>query len=58
MATDTPFLNVCVVLPKNLSLPNDKIVNVFDKGMLISMVLIDLQKAFDNIDHDIFCDET
>ena len=34
------------------------LVNVFDKGMLISMVLIDLQKAFDNIDHDIFCDET
>ena len=25
----------------------------FDKGMMIGIILIDLQKAFDTIDHDI-----
>ena len=27
--------------------------NGFDKGVLTGMILIDLQKAFDTIDHDI-----
>ena len=37
-----------------LSLLNDKILNGMDKGMLTGMILIDLQKAFDTIDHEIF----
>ena len=31
----------------------DKILKVFDKGLMTGMILIDLQKAFDTIDHDI-----
>ena len=37
-----------------LSLLNDKILTGIDNGMLTGMVLIDLQKAFDTIDHGIF----
>ena len=40
-----------------LSLLNDKILTGFDKGMLTRIVLIDLQKAFDTIDHDIFLEK-
>ena len=32
---------------------NDKILKVFDKGMMTGMILIDLKKAFDTIDHDL-----
>ena len=35
-----------------LSYLNDKILKGFDKGMMTGMILIDLQKAFDTIDHD------
>ena len=37
-----------------LSLLNDNILTGIDNGMLTGMVLIDLQKAFDTIDHEIF----
>ena len=37
-----------------LSLLNDKIFTGIDNGMLTGMILIDLQKAFDTIDHEIF----
>ena len=36
-----------------LSYPHDKITKVFDSGLLTGMVLIDLQNAFDTIDHNI-----
>ena len=36
-----------------LSYLNDKILKGFDKGMMTGMILIDLQKAFDTIDHDV-----
>ena len=36
-----------------LSFLNDKILKGFDSGLLTGMILIDLQKAFDTIDHDI-----
>ena len=32
---------------------NNKISKGFDKGMMTGMILIDLQKAFDTIDHDV-----
>ena len=32
----------------------DKILNVLDEGLLTGMILIDFQKAFDIIDHEIF----
>ena len=32
---------------------NDKILKAFDQGLVTGMILIDLQKAFDTIDHDI-----
>ena len=32
---------------------NDKILKGFDTGLLTGMILIDLQKAFDTIDHEI-----
>ena len=35
-----------------LSYLNDKILKDFDRGMMTGMILIDLQKAFDTIDHD------
>ena len=31
----------------------DKILKGFDEGLMTGMILIDLQKAFDTIDHDI-----
>jgi hypothetical protein len=37
-----------------LSVLNDKILTGIDNGLLTGMVLIDLQKAFDTIDHQIF----
>ena len=36
-----------------LSYLNGKILNGFDKGLMTSMILTDLQKAFDTIDHDV-----
>ena len=36
-----------------LSFMNDKILKGFDNGVLTGMILIDLQKAFDMINHDI-----
>ena len=36
-----------------LSYLNDKILKGFDSGLLTGMVLIDLQKAFDTIDHEV-----
>ena len=36
-----------------LSYLNDKILKGFDSGLLTGMILIDLQKAFDTIDHNI-----
>ena len=32
---------------------HEKILKGFDKGLMNGMILIDLQKAFDTIDHDI-----
>jgi len=37
-----------------LTFLNDKILNGIDKGLVTGMILIDLQKAFDTIDHKIF----
>ena len=37
-----------------LYLLNNKVVNGFYNGRLTGMILIDLQKAFDTIDHEIF----
>ena len=34
-----------------LSYLSDKILSAFDKGLFTGMILIDLQKAFDTIDH-------
>ena len=36
-----------------LSFLNDKILKGFDKGLLMEMILIDLQKAFNTINHEI-----
>ena len=36
-----------------LSYLNGKILKGFDKGLMTGMILIDLQKAFDTIDHDV-----
>ena len=50
-----------------LSYLNDKILKGFDNGLFTGMILIDLQKAFDTIGHNIlleklkainFCDDT
>ena len=41
------FTNLC------LSFLNDKILKGFDKGLFTGMILIDLQKAFDTINHEI-----
>ena len=37
-----------------LTLLNNNILNGIDRGLLTGMILIDLQKAFDTIDHEIF----
>ena len=36
-----------------LSYLNDKILKYFDRSMMTGMILINLQKAFDTIDHDV-----
>ena len=36
-----------------LTFLHDKILKDFDKGLMTGMILVDLQKAFDTIDHDI-----
>ena len=36
-----------------LSFLNDKILKGFDQGLITGMILIDLQKAFNTINHDI-----
>ena len=38
----------------SLSYLNDRILGGLDEGLFTGMILIDLQKAFDTIDHDIF----
>ena len=40
-----------------LSFLNDKILKGFDSGLLTGMILIDLQKAFDTIDHEILLEK-
>ena len=35
-----------------------KVLKAFDHGLLAGMMLIDLQKAFDTIDHEIFVTKT
>ena len=40
-----------------LSFLNDKILKGFDSGLLTGMILIDLQKAFDTIDHKILLEK-
>ena len=35
-----------------LTFLHDKILKGFDKGLMTGMILVDLQKAFDTIDHD------
>ena len=40
-------INLC------LSFLTDKVLNRFDEGLLTGMLLIDLQKALDTIDHEI-----
>ena len=40
-----------------LSFLNDKILKVFDQGLITDMILIDLQKAFDTMDHDILLEK-
>ena len=40
-----------------LSYLSDKITQAFEKGMFTGMILIDLQKAFDTIDHEIFLEK-
>ena len=37
---------------QSLSFLNDKIFKDLDGGLVIGMILIDLQKAFDTINHD------
>ena len=37
-----------------ISLLNDRILTDIDNGMLTCMILLDLQKYFDTIDHEIF----
>ena len=41
----------------SLSYLNDKILRGFDEGLFTGMILIDLQKAFGIIDHEIFLEK-
>ena len=38
---------------RNLTFLHDKILKGFDRGLMTGMVLVDHQKAFDTIDHEI-----
>ena len=40
-----------------LSYPNNKIATGFESGLHTGMILIDLQKAFDTINHEILINE-
>ena len=40
-----------------LSYLTDRLCNGFEKGLLTGMILIDLQKAFDTIDHSILLEK-
>ena len=42
-----------ITTPQTLSYLNDRILSGFDNGLFMRMNLIDLEKAFDTIDHDI-----
>ena len=42
-----------IILQIHVSFLSNKVLTGFEKGMLTGMILIDLQKAFDTIDHDI-----
>ena len=43
----------CQSFPFLLSYFNDKILKGFVKGMMTDMILVDLQKVFDTINHDV-----
>ena len=47
------FLSNNEILYNYQSFLHDKVLKSFDKGLMTGMILIDLQKAFDTIDHDI-----
>ena len=54
---EKPFIHLSVLFSKKalygfLSYLNDKICKRFDKGMMTGMILTDLQKAFERIDHN------
>ena len=40
-----------------LSFLNEKVLKDFDQGLITDMILIDLQKAFDTMDHDILLEK-
>ena len=48
-----PVLGKTTQLIHVFSFLNDKILKRFDLGLVTGMILIDLQKAFDTINHDI-----
>ena len=51
----TTINQVFKVIIQQIGLPflTDKVLKGFDEGLLTGMILIDLQKAFDTIDHEI-----
>ena len=51
--TINPVLGKTTQLIHVFSFLNDKILKRFDLGLVTGMILIDLQKAFDTINHDI-----
>ena len=51
--TSNPTLGKIIKQNLCLSCLTDKFLNRFDEGLLTGMILIDLQKAFDTIDHEI-----